>query len=242
LVEERILAYVLVALTALAALAALAVGLAGAFLMALAVALATGGGKQAFDALVQRDAPRANLGRAFSRFESRFQLVWVVGALIPVVVPLPARVGYIMVALSAAFVAGTYWFGRTPNPASIVSDGLVDDGLDRLADNLPNPMARRLRRRPPGTDGPDPTVRQERPDPTVRQDRPDRTVRQERPDPTVRQDRPDPTVRQQRPDRTVRQGRPDRADDTEVFVDEPTEVFDGPPVPPPSVGRRPDGG
>ncbi len=144
LAEERILAFALIALTGLALLAAVSTGLAGAFVMAAAIAMAAGGGKQAFDAIVQRDAPRANLGRTFSRYESRFQLIWVLGALLPVVVPLPARVGYILLATSAAFVAVTYWFGRTPNPAAIVSDGVADEGLDRLAEALPGPLSRRL--------------------------------------------------------------------------------------------------
>lgn len=145
--EERILAYALISLTALAILAAISTGLAGAFIMAFSIALAAQGGKQAFDAIVQRDAPRANLGRTFSRYESRFQLVWVLGALLPVVIPLPARIGFIMVAVSAAFVAATYWFGRTPNPAAIVSDGILDDGLDRLSDVVPGSPGRRLRGR-----------------------------------------------------------------------------------------------
>jgi hypothetical protein len=143
--EERILAYALIGLTGFALLAAISTGLAGAFIMAAAIALAAQGGKQAFDAIVQRDAPRANLGRTFSRYESRFQLIWVLGALIPVVIPFPvARAGYLMVAGSAAFVAATYWFGRTPNPAAIVSDGILDDGLDWLAEHLPGPLGRRL--------------------------------------------------------------------------------------------------
>ncbi|MEM7326827.1 MAG: MFS transporter, partial [Actinomycetota bacterium] len=145
--EDRILAYALIGLTAFAALAAISTGLAGAFIMAFAIALAAQGGKQAFDAIVQRDAPRANLGRTFSRYESRFQLVWVLGALIPVIIPLPARVGFILVAVSAAFVAATFWFGRTPNPAAIVADGILDDSLDRLADALPGALGRRLQER-----------------------------------------------------------------------------------------------
>lgn len=145
--EQRILAYALIGLTAFAVLAAISTGLAGAFIMAFAIALAAQGGKQAFDAIVQRDAPRANLGRTFSRYESRFQLVWVLGALIPVVIPLPARGGFIMVAVSAAFVAATFWFGRTPNPAAIVSDGILDDALDRLADVAPGGLGRRLNER-----------------------------------------------------------------------------------------------
>ena len=145
--EERILAYALISLTATALLAAISTGLAGAFIMAFGIALAAQGAKQAFDAIVQRDAPRANLGRTFSRYESRFQLIWVIGAIIPVAIPLPARVGYLLVATSAAFVAGTYWIGRTPNPAAIVSDGILDDGLDRLAPRLPGPLRRRLENR-----------------------------------------------------------------------------------------------
>lgn len=145
--EDRILAYALIGLTAFAVLAAISTGLAGAFIMAFAIALAAQGGKQAFDAIVQRDAPRANLGRTFSRYESRFQLVWVLGALIPVVIPLPARVGFILVAVSAGFVAATFWFGRTPNPAAIVSDGILDDALDRLADIAPGGLGRRLNER-----------------------------------------------------------------------------------------------
>jgi hypothetical protein len=145
--EDRILAYALIGLTAFAVLAAISTGLAGAFIMAFAIALAAQGGKQAFDAIVQRDAPRANLGRTFSRYESRFQLVWVLGALIPVVIPLPARVGFVLVAVSAGFVAATFWFGRTPNPAAIVSDGILDDSLDRLAEVAPGGLGRRLRER-----------------------------------------------------------------------------------------------
>ena len=46
--------------------------------------------KLAFDSLVQRDAPDANRGRSFARFETRFQLVWVIGALLPLLLlPIP---------------------------------------------------------------------------------------------------------------------------------------------------------
>ncbi len=142
--EERILAYALIGLTIVSLLAAISTGLVGAFVMALAITLSAQGAKQAFDAIVQRDAPRANLGRTFSRYESRFQLVWVFGALTPVVIPLPARVGYLLLASAAGFVAATYWFGRTPNPAAIVSDGILAEGLDRLAGALPGRLGDRL--------------------------------------------------------------------------------------------------
>ena len=45
-------------------------GLPGQALLAFGVAVAAASGKQAFDAVVQRDAPDANRGRSFARFES----------------------------------------------------------------------------------------------------------------------------------------------------------------------------
>ena len=53
----------------------------------------SGTAKQAFDALVQRDAPDANRGRSFARFETKFQLAWVVGAAMPLLVRVPAGGG-----------------------------------------------------------------------------------------------------------------------------------------------------
>ena len=76
--------------------------------MALAAAVA----RLAFDSLVQRDAPEANHGRSFSRFEARFQIAWVVGAFIPVVLPIPVRLGSGFVALLAAFALVSFIVGR----------------------------------------------------------------------------------------------------------------------------------
>jgi MFS family permease len=41
-------------------------------------------GRQGFDSILQRDAPDAARGRAFARFETLYQLIWVLGALIAV--------------------------------------------------------------------------------------------------------------------------------------------------------------
>ena len=68
-------------------------------------------GKLAFDSIVQRDAPDANRGRSFAMFETRFQLFWVLGGFIPVVVALPARVGYLVVAGAAGFALFSYLAG-----------------------------------------------------------------------------------------------------------------------------------
>lgn len=118
--EERMLAGALGTVAVVGSLATLIGGLLGAMLAAAAVAIAGQLGKQAFDAIVQRDAPEANLGRSFSRFESRFQMVWVIGALIPVVVPIPARIGFLFVAVASAFAAISYWLGRDPTPTAPV--------------------------------------------------------------------------------------------------------------------------
>lgn len=134
--EEVMLVGVLAGTAALAVLAAIAGGLVGSFTAALAVSTAAATGKQAFDAIVQRDAPEANLGRSFARFETRFQLIWVVGALIPVVLPIPARLGFFGVAVTAAFAAFTVHFGRSP----------LNRLLQRFQPHL-DPVRRRARRR-----------------------------------------------------------------------------------------------
>jgi hypothetical protein len=82
-----------------------------AVVLALVVALGASLAKTAFDAIVQRDTLDLDRSRLFARFESIFQLVWVLGALFPTVVPTPLLAGYIMiagvvVATSAGFVSG----------------------------------------------------------------------------------------------------------------------------------------
>ena len=66
---------------------------------ALVVGLGASGGKLAFDSIVQRDAPDANRGRSFAKFETRFQLAWVVGAFIPVIIPIPIQAGLLAISL-----------------------------------------------------------------------------------------------------------------------------------------------
>lgn len=109
--EERILVGVLAGVSVVGLLGGLSGGLAGAMMVAFAVAIAGQAGKQSFDAIVQRDASTANLGRFFSRFEARFQLLWVLGAIIPVVILLPARLGFFFLAAASAFAAVSYALG-----------------------------------------------------------------------------------------------------------------------------------
>ena len=74
-----------------------------------AVALGANIARQSFDSVLQRDAPDAARGRAFARFETLFQLVWVVGALLAVVLQPSLDRG--LVALAAAFVLTAVGYG-----------------------------------------------------------------------------------------------------------------------------------
>ena len=82
--EEQMIVAALGVLAAVGVLTSLMGELAGAVLLAFTVALASNTAKQAFDAVVQRDAPDANRGRAFARFETergtasaRQELAWL---------------------------------------------------------------------------------------------------------------------------------------------------------------------
>lgn len=106
--EERILAGALILVAAVGLGTARIEGRLWAALVAAGVGIAAGAAKLAFDALVQRDAPPDEQGRAFARFEAGFQLVWVIGALLPVVVGTPLRQGYDVLGIAAGAAAVAY--------------------------------------------------------------------------------------------------------------------------------------
>jgi hypothetical protein len=108
LVEERILQGSLVLVVGVGLGAAWLGGVAAAALMDGAVGVAAGAGKQAFDSIVQRDAPDAVRGRTFARFETRFQLAWVAGAALPVAFHIPSGMGMGVLALTAALALSSY--------------------------------------------------------------------------------------------------------------------------------------
>ena len=78
--EERMLAGALGGIVGIALFAGINGAIFGTALLAFIVSFSTVTGKLAFDALVQRDAPDANYGRSFARFEARFQLAFAAGA------------------------------------------------------------------------------------------------------------------------------------------------------------------
>jgi Transmembrane secretion effector len=77
-------------------------------LVALAVGAAGSAAKPSFDALVQRHVRELDQGRAFGRFETQLQLMWVVGSLVPVVLSLPVPAGNAVMAVTAALAALSY--------------------------------------------------------------------------------------------------------------------------------------
>jgi hypothetical protein len=116
--EERMLTAALVFVAVAAAVGARFGNRAAASALAGVVGLAASAGKLAFDSIVQRDAPDAAQGRAFARFETRFQLVWVAAALIPVVIPVETRVGMIMLAVACSGATIFYVVSRRGYSAS----------------------------------------------------------------------------------------------------------------------------
>jgi MFS family permease len=105
----------------------------------LAVGLGAAAGKIGFDSLLQRDGPDAVRGRAFARFETRFQGAWVVGAvlgIIPVVAPAGLAVLGIVLAFGGVSYLAALRAARTRPPRSKLRPEAVDRALGRARDNL----------------------------------------------------------------------------------------------------------
>jgi Transmembrane secretion effector len=77
-----------------------------------AVGLAGAVAKPSFDALVQRHVRESDQGRAFARFETQLQLMWVLGAFAPVVLSLPFSGGDAVMGIVAAVGAVSYLSSR----------------------------------------------------------------------------------------------------------------------------------
>jgi hypothetical protein len=182
--EERMLVFSLGLASVAGLLAAWGGGLASSAMLAAVVAIVSTSGKLAFDSLVQRDAPDANRGRSFARFELRFQIVWVIGAMLPVLIPLPLRVGFLVISGVAAFAAFSFLAGQRAAHRAHVDRPPAGPGIPPDTDE-PAEAATRGLGEPPGYDRtavqPDRTVVQ--PDRTAVQ--PDRTTVQPVVDDTV---------------------------------------------------------
>lgn len=65
-----------------------------------------------FDAITQRHVPTGAQGRTFARFAVRQQLLWVLGALIPVAIAMSFKTGDWIIAVLCLAAGATYGYGR----------------------------------------------------------------------------------------------------------------------------------
>jgi len=144
--EELLLGGVMVLTAVVAFASAAGPSRLSAAALALTVGASTSLGKLSFDAIVQRNAPDANQGRSFAKFETRFQLAWVVAALIPVLFfeVLPIWLGFLILAIASSM--GSFFFlgGLRAIARGAVTPGdrlkrrlLEDDRVQRLGERMP---------------------------------------------------------------------------------------------------------
>lgn len=86
-------------------------GVGSAVMLAAVVNLSSGVARMAFDSIVQREAPDANQARAFAKFETRFQLAWVLAGVPPVLFTMPGVLGFLVVGGVATFAVVSYLLG-----------------------------------------------------------------------------------------------------------------------------------
>ena len=147
--EERILLACMVTVATGSLLALWLGGRSSAAVLAAVVGFGATAAKLCFDAIVQRDAPDANQGASFARFEAQFQLAWVVGAFLPVVLPIPLGVGYASIGALCGLAAFLYATGRrlsTARLASTVAAGRTLAGQRRAERAERTPGSGRTRR------------------------------------------------------------------------------------------------
>jgi MFS family permease len=109
--EEGLLGAGLVASGLTALLLAGRVGVASAALAGLAMGGGVAAARLGFESLVQREVPPAGRGTAITRAETAFQLAWVGGAVVPVVLPLPTGPSLVAAGLACLAAATAYAAG-----------------------------------------------------------------------------------------------------------------------------------
>jgi MFS family permease len=148
--EEVMLATALVLPAVAAVVGTLLTGSFGFVVAGFALAVGAATGRVGFDSLLQRDGPDAVRGQAFARFETRFQLVWVLGGLLGLV-PIAARLGLFLMALGLAFAAVSYVgalrVARGRAMRTKLLPGAVDRAITRSRDQAMERVRRGLHRR-----------------------------------------------------------------------------------------------
>ncbi|MGQ0824891.1 MAG: MFS transporter [Actinomycetota bacterium] len=106
--EEWILAGSLIVPALPLLIAARSYGRVALIFAAGAIAASAAAARLAFDSLLQRDGADAARGRAFARFETRFQIVWVLGGVFAVIFFGGGRAGIFLVAVALLFGGLSY--------------------------------------------------------------------------------------------------------------------------------------
>jgi hypothetical protein len=158
--EEVIIASSLVLPAILTLLGALVAGSVGFTLAALSIGIGAAAGRLGFDSLLQRDGPDAARGRAFAKFETRFQLVWVIGGMIAII-PFAKQMGLFLLAVVLGFAAISYVTALRAARGRVMRTKLLPESVDRTIrdtrDQAFGHVKRRLRkpaRRNPASDPP----------------------------------------------------------------------------------------
>ena len=137
--EELILAGSLLVCAATTLFAVVLRATLGIPLSFLAVGLGAAAGKIGFDSLLQRDGPDAVRGRAFARFETRFQAAWVLGAVLGII-PIATAAGLGVLGLVLAFGGLSYLAAlraaRSAPSRSKLRPEAVDRALGRARQNI----------------------------------------------------------------------------------------------------------
>ena len=110
--EETMMLGGLLVVVAAGLVAALVGGTVSGIVLSGALNFGAAIGRLAFESIVQRDAPEANRGRAFAQFETRFQVGWVLAGVVPVLITMPDRVGFVFVMVIAAAATVLYAAGN----------------------------------------------------------------------------------------------------------------------------------
>ena len=97
--EDRLTAVALGSLAVVASFGALGPSRFLVLIVAAVLGTAASVGRQGFDALLQTRTPLTSRGSAFARFETRFQLGWVAGAIAATAIGVPVRFTMAIVAL-----------------------------------------------------------------------------------------------------------------------------------------------
>jgi MFS family permease len=125
--EDRLTAGALGALAVVLAFGALGASRAFVVLVSLVLGGVASVARQGFDAMVQTHAPTATRGRSFARFETRFQLGWVAGAVAATAIAIPTRLS--LAVLAALLLPATWLYVRTLREGQVAH---AEDPFDPL--------------------------------------------------------------------------------------------------------------